>query len=150
LKRNGIDVKVSVSPVGVFLREEVCAISDHLASVSLFSSEIWMECLEHFDGWADFHEETLLRKIIRSLKLRPLDEPGDVDSPLLRSQIDEQFLRAMILAREDRDSSPQSEDPSSSSICERSNKIKSDTKPSMTSSGLPLHPKASSHSLQNF
>ena len=53
LKRNGVDVKTSVSPVAVFLREEVCAVSDHLASVSLFTSEEWMDCLVHFNGWTD-------------------------------------------------------------------------------------------------
>lgn len=100
LKRNGVDVKVSISPVSVFLREEVCAISDHLAAVSLFSSERWMECLTEFEGWTDPTSETRLRKLIQGLKLRPLDEPGDVDSPLLRSQIDEQFLQTMAAARE--------------------------------------------------
>jgi hypothetical protein len=92
LKRNGVDVKTSVSPVSVFLREEVCAVSDHLASVSLFDSDEWMNCLRHFNGWTDPDEVT-------KLKLRPLNEPRDVDSPLLRSQIDNQYLHAMASAR---------------------------------------------------
>ena len=50
LKRNGVDVKMSVSPVAAFLREEVCAVSDHLAAVSLFDSEEWMSCLQYFSG----------------------------------------------------------------------------------------------------
>jgi hypothetical protein len=102
LKRNGVDVKTSVSPVAVFLREEVCAVSDHLASVSLFTSEEWMDCLVHFNGWTDHSPvaEKRLRDLISKLSLRPLDEPGDVDSPLLRSQVDEHFLRAMASARE--------------------------------------------------
>ena len=101
LKRNGVDVKTSVSPVAVFLREEVCAVSDHLAAVSLFDSDEWMNCLDKFNGWTESDEkaETNLRELVSKQKLRPLTEPGDVDSPLLRSQIDEQFLRAMASAR---------------------------------------------------
>eukprot|EP00522_Entomoneis_paludosa_P018722 CAMPEP_0172466854 /NCGR_PEP_ID=MMETSP1065-20121228/57262_1 /TAXON_ID=265537 /ORGANISM="Amphiprora paludosa, Strain CCMP125" /LENGTH=719 /DNA_ID=CAMNT_0013223795 /DNA_START=409 /DNA_END=2568 /DNA_ORIENTATION=- len=100
LKRNGADVKHSVSPVAVFLREEVCAVSDHLAAVSLFGSDQWMECLQNFNGWTDETAEDVLLRHIRQLKLRPLNEPGDVDSPLLRSQIDEHFLKAMAVQRE--------------------------------------------------
>lgn len=101
LKRNGICVKSSVSPVSVYLREEVCAVSDHLASVSLFDSDEWMECLQHFDGWMESSEEGAQhsRKLVATLKLRSLHEPRDVDSALLRSQIDEQYLRAIINAR---------------------------------------------------
>lgn len=43
LKRNHVDVKKSYSPVAAFLREEVCAVSDHLAAASKFTSEEWME-----------------------------------------------------------------------------------------------------------
>lgn len=94
-------MKTSVSPVAVFLREEVCAVSDHLASVSLFDSDEWMACLEHFNGWTESSEAAKKhsRDLVSKLKLRPLTEPGDVDSPLLRSQIDEQYLRAMATAR---------------------------------------------------
>jgi hypothetical protein len=101
LKRNGIDVKTSVSPVSVFLREEVCAVSDHLASVSLFDSDEWMHALKHFNGWTDPSEEAeeRIRDLVSKLKLRGLNEPGDVDSPLLRSQIDEHYLRAMVSNR---------------------------------------------------
>jgi hypothetical protein len=101
LKRNGVDVKQSVSPVAVFLREEVCAVSDHLAGVSLFGSDEWMECLQHFRGWTDTSPESEehLRTMVNSLKLRALAEPGDVESPLLRNQIDELFLRTMAAAR---------------------------------------------------
>jgi hypothetical protein len=102
LKRNGVDVKTSVSPVAVFLREEVCSVSDHLASVSLFTSEEWMKCLVYFNGWTDHSPkaEKNVRMLVSKLNLRPLAEPGDVDSPLLRSQVDEHFLRAMASARE--------------------------------------------------
>jgi hypothetical protein len=101
LKRNSVDVKTSVSPVAVFLREEVCAVSDHLARVSLFDSDEWMACLDHFNGWTESNETAKKhsREMVSKLKLRPLVEPGDVDSPLLRSQIDEQYLRAMATAR---------------------------------------------------
>jgi hypothetical protein len=102
LKRNGVDVKQSISPVSVFLREEVCAVSDHLASVSLFGSEEWMACLEHFDGWtlSTPNGEAQYRDFVRHLPLRSLSEPGDVDSPILRSQVDENFLRAMAAQRD--------------------------------------------------
>eukprot|EP00339_Tiarina_fusa_P008701 CAMPEP_0117035832 /NCGR_PEP_ID=MMETSP0472-20121206/25425_1 /TAXON_ID=693140 ORGANISM="Tiarina fusus, Strain LIS" /NCGR_SAMPLE_ID=MMETSP0472 /ASSEMBLY_ACC=CAM_ASM_000603 /LENGTH=845 /DNA_ID=CAMNT_0004745421 /DNA_START=25 /DNA_END=2562 /DNA_ORIENTATION=+ len=101
LKRNGVDVKTSVSPVSVFLREEVCAVSDHLASVSLFDSDQWMVCLQEFHGWTESggEAEEHIRGLVSKLNLRSLHEPGDVDSPLLRSQIDEQYLRAMASAR---------------------------------------------------
>lgn len=42
LKRNNIDVKTSMNPVPAFLREEVCAVSDHLAAASKFTSDDWM------------------------------------------------------------------------------------------------------------
>jgi len=102
LKRNLIDVKQSVSPVAVFLREEVCAVSDHLASVSMFGSEEWMKCLELFSGWIVMTDEAeaAYRHFISELKLRPIQEPGDVESPLLRSQIDENFLRSMAAQRD--------------------------------------------------
>ena len=101
LKRNGVDVKQSVTPVAAFLREEVCAVSDHLASVSLFDSDKWMDCLQHFLGWTDTSPEadSILRDLISQIELRPLSEHGDVDSPLLRSQIDEHYLRAMAAQR---------------------------------------------------
>ena len=87
--------------MSVFLREEVCAVSDHLAAVSLFDSDEWMSCLQKFNGWTDSEEkaEAKTRELVSKQKLRSLTEPGDVDSPLLRSQIDEQFLRAMASAR---------------------------------------------------
>mmetsp|Transcript_25394 Transcript_25394/g.59830 ORF Transcript_25394/g.59830 Transcript_25394/m.59830 type:complete len:915 (-) Transcript_25394:2718-5462(-) len=102
LKRNSICVKNSVSPVAVFLREEVCAVSDHLALVSLFDSDEWMCCLKHFKGWVESSEDAARnsRELVSKLKLRSLHEPGDVDSTLLRHQIDEQLLRAIVNARE--------------------------------------------------
>jgi hypothetical protein len=103
LKRNGVDVKVSVSPVSVFLREEVCAISDHLATVSLFGSEEWMDCLIHFNGWTDMSSSAAVlqyQMFVQSLPLRSLQEQLDVDSPLLRDQIDAAFLRMIALQRD--------------------------------------------------
>lgn len=99
LKRNGVDVKQSVSPVAVFLREEVCAVSDHLAALSLYDSDEWMACLPHFNGWCPPESESYYRSAISALKLRAVEEPCDVDSTLLRSQVDEHFLRSMANAR---------------------------------------------------
>lgn len=133
LKRNGVDVKVTVSPVAVFLREEVCAVSDHLSSVSLFSSEQWMACLQNFHGWTDPKSEERLRGLVSAMKLRPMDEPGDVESPLLRDQIDAQFLRAMVASRE-----------SMTGVTKKMTKTEKseDTEDTTMSSrhGLPLHP----------
>ncbi len=102
LRRNGIDVKQATSPVAVFLREEVCAISDHLAAVSLFGSDEWMACLVHFTGWINTSEEVeyQYRELVSKMQLRSIEEPGDISSPLLRSQIDDNFLRAIIAHRE--------------------------------------------------
>lgn len=101
LKRNNVDVKTSISPVSVFLREEVCAVSDHLGIISNFTSEEWMEALPHFHGWTDtsVEGEETLRKLVKNLPMRPLQEQSDVDSELLRSQIDRSFLIAMADAR---------------------------------------------------
>jgi hypothetical protein len=101
LKRNNVDVKTSISPVSVFLREEVCAVSDHLGIISNFTSEEWMEALPHFHGWTDTSAEgeDTLRQLVISLPMRHLQEQSDVDSELLRSQIDRSFLIAMADAR---------------------------------------------------
>mmetsp|Transcript_59705 Transcript_59705/g.176917 ORF Transcript_59705/g.176917 Transcript_59705/m.176917 type:complete len:1342 (-) Transcript_59705:293-4318(-) len=102
LKRNGVDVKTSLSPVSAFLRDEVCSVSDHLAAVSKFTSDEWMAALEPFNGWTDRDScnEKNLRGLMGTLKLRSVEEVGDMDSPLLRSQIDEQFLRVMEAQRQ--------------------------------------------------
>lgn len=85
--------------MAVFIREEVCAVSDHLAALSLFDSDEWMKCLTHFHGWTDSADEQLLREAVSKLKLRSLNEVADIDSPLLRSQIDKHFLQSMAAAR---------------------------------------------------
>mmetsp|Transcript_28267 Transcript_28267/g.43141 ORF Transcript_28267/g.43141 Transcript_28267/m.43141 type:complete len:846 (-) Transcript_28267:225-2762(-) len=147
LKRNKVDVKVTVSPVAVFLREEVCAVSDHLAAVSLFQSEQWMECLANFNGWTDTspETETKLRSMIEKLALRPLDEPGDIDSPLLRSQIDEHFLRTMVASRENMNGAaalaakkPAAQSSSLSTQAEYNDNSLRNTNNGRP--GLPLHP----------
>ena len=101
LKRNGVDVKTSVSPVAAFLRTEVCAVSDHLARCSYFTSEEWTGSLQFFEGWTDStpEAEEALRSLILQQELRSLVEPADTDSPLLRDQIDGRFLKAMAAAR---------------------------------------------------
>lgn len=60
-----------------------------------------MACLQNFSGWTDTtpSSQGSLRLLVSRLHLRPLAEYGDVESPLLRSQIDDQFLRAMAAAR---------------------------------------------------
>jgi hypothetical protein len=138
LKRNGVDVKISLSPVAVFLREEVCAVSDHLAAVSLFQSEQWMECLLEFEGWSNATPaaEARLRVLIGNLRLRPLEEPGDVESPLLRDQIDEQFLRSMVAARESMTGEPKTKPPRAPKSVGTENTTQS------TRHGLPLHPQS--------
>ena len=135
-------MKISVSPVGVFLREEVCAVSDHLAAISLFNSERWMECLADFEGWTSRDHEPVLRELIRRMKLRPIDEPGDVDSPLLRSQIDEQFLRAMAAARETVASSVPTQMKNLNAVKSFAEPQSVDTDVTAQTShhGLPLHP----------
>mmetsp|Transcript_3042 Transcript_3042/g.4293 ORF Transcript_3042/g.4293 Transcript_3042/m.4293 type:complete len:922 (+) Transcript_3042:715-3480(+) len=102
LKRNDVDVKTSNSPVSAFLRVEVCAVSDHLASVSKFSSEQWTDALPEFNGWidSDIESEERLREIVSTLPMRNLTEPTDVESPILRSSIDVFFLRSMASNRE--------------------------------------------------
>lgn len=101
LKRNNIDVKTCLSPVSAFLREEVCAVSGHLAASSKFTSEEWMEGLPHFNGWTsqDPKSQQQVRAIIAKLPMRNCGEPVDLESPLLRSQIDECFLKAMDAAK---------------------------------------------------
>jgi hypothetical protein len=98
----------SSSSVLNFLYEEVYAVSDHLAYVSHYDSDTWMDCLDHFDGWTNESSEHVLkhtRQIIRNLKLTTslgdidfgIDIDIDNDSALLvRSQIDEQYLSALI------------------------------------------------------
>lgn len=73
--------------------------SDHLAECSRFDSDEWMACLKHFNGWTAVGGEADLRERVRLLKLRPLHEPGDVESKLLRDQVDRHFLTAMAKAR---------------------------------------------------
>jgi hypothetical protein len=111
LKRNSLDVTISAHPVSIFLRHEVCAVSDHLAAISLFGSELWMRCLPDFDGWIDTasnsssNDETettslsRYRRYVQSLPLRSRRENAgddDVDNnPVWRAQIDSAFSRAM-------------------------------------------------------
>eukprot|EP00957_Ditylum_brightwellii_P160530 12220647-Ditylum_brightwellii.AAC.1 len=61
-----------------------------------------MDALVHFHGWTEPGAEAQekLRELVSRQKLRSLVEPADVQSPLLRDQIDEQFLRAMASQRD--------------------------------------------------
>ena len=102
LKRNNIDVKTSLNPVPAFLREEVCAVSDHLAAASKFTSDEWVQGLSKFQGWTDQggDKQKRLQQLVKKIPMRSMTEPTDVDSPLLRNQIDKCFLKAMAAARD--------------------------------------------------
>jgi len=103
LKRNSIDVKQCPSNVSLFLRQEVCNVSDHLAFMSKYDSEEWTSALSHFVGWTD-HDPTVeetLRTLVASQRLAGVADTADTQSSLLRSQIDDQILRAMQAAKEE-------------------------------------------------
>lgn len=103
LKRNQVDVKTSLSPVSAFLREEVCAVSDHLASVSKFTSEDWMDALPNFNGWIDSsgENEKVLKDLVKMLPMRRLDDTKEcVETPAFRKLIDDSFHKAMDNNRE--------------------------------------------------
>jgi hypothetical protein len=103
LKRNGIDVKNSMSTVSLFLRQEVCNVSDHLAFMSKYDSEEWTSALSHFESWTDHdpNVEETLRTLVASQKLAGLAETTDAQSSLLRSQIDDKILKAMQVAKDE-------------------------------------------------
>jgi len=104
LKRNGIDVKSCTSAVSLFLRQEVCNVSDHLAFMSKYDSEEWTSALSHFDGWTDHDPavEGALRNLVASQRMVGVSETAsDLRSSLLRSQIDDAVLRAMQAAKEE-------------------------------------------------
>ncbi len=103
LKRNGVDVKTSRSDVSLFLREEVCNVSDHLAFMSKYDSEEWTSALSHFDGWTDHasNVEETLRTLVASQQLAGLTETADTQSSLVRSQIDDKILKAIQTAKDD-------------------------------------------------
>jgi len=103
LKRNGIDVKSSTSNVSLFLRQEVCNVSDHLAFMSKYDSEEWTSALSHFDGWTDHdpNVEETLRALVASQELAGVEETADFQSSLLRGQIDDQILKAMQAAKDE-------------------------------------------------
>lgn len=103
LKRNQVDVKTSPHRVSAFLREEVCAVSDHLASVSKFDSDDWMDALPNFHGWIDndSENEKNLKDIVHILPMKKLGESKeDIDSPLFRNLIATSFDKAMVNNRE--------------------------------------------------
>lgn len=103
LKRNSIDVKKDSSNVSLFLRQEVCNVSDHLAFMSKYDSEEWTSALSHFDGWSDHDprmEETL-RMLAADHRIIGAAEKADLQSLLLRSRIDGTILKAMQTAKEE-------------------------------------------------
>ena len=105
--------------------------------MSHFTSEQWMEALSHFEGWHDPRAEgqERLRQLIGTLDLRKINENSDVDSALLRNQIDESFLRAMMLSAKELDGEI------SASVASQSEKLPhSINSTSVGSSGRPLPP----------
>ena len=90
-----------MSTVSLFLRQEVCNVSDHLAFMSKYDSEEWTSALSHFESWTDHdpNVEGTLRTLVASQKLAGLAETTDAQSSLLRSQIDDKILKAMQLAK---------------------------------------------------
>eukprot|EP00984_Skeletonema_dohrnii_P020284 scaffold9834_cov131-Skeletonema_dohrnii-CCMP3373.AAC.7 len=102
LRRNGIDVKTSTSSVSLFLRQEVCNVSDHLAFMSKYDSEQWTSALRCFDGWTDHtHDvEESVRKLVLQHKLQDISEMSDLESSLLRSQVSDAMLRAIKSEKE--------------------------------------------------
>lgn len=66
------------------------------------SISIFVQGLPHFNGWTDQSEEKqkILQELIHSIPMRSLSEPSDVNSPLLKNQIDKCFLIAMAAARD--------------------------------------------------
>jgi len=104
LKRNGIDVKTSTSSVSLFLRREVCHVSDHLARMSKYDSEEWTAALCHFDGWTESSPEVneAVCRIVSGQKLVGVRESADdACSSLLRSQIGDTVLKAMQSAKDE-------------------------------------------------
>ena len=92
-----------MSTVSLFLRQEVCNVSDHLALMSKYDSEEWTSALSHFESWTDHdpNVEGTLRTLVASQKLAGLAETTDAQSSLLRSQIDDKILKAMQLAKDE-------------------------------------------------
>lgn len=84
-----MDVDESNAPLPTFLKDEVCSIAYHLATVSRYDSEQWEDCLTNFEHWADINPtaEKGLRKFIEELPLRIAGERDDADCPLLKDQI---------------------------------------------------------------
>lgn len=102
LRRNGIDVKTSTSSVSLFLRQEVCNVSDHLAFISKYDSEEWTNALRGFVGWTGhtLDVEESVRKLVLQQKLQGINEMSDLDSSLLRSQVSDAMLRAIKAEKE--------------------------------------------------
>lgn len=102
LRRNGIDVKTSTSSVSLFLRQDICNVSDHLAFMSKYDSEEWTNALRGFDGWTGhtLDVEESVRKLVLQQKLQGIDEMSDLDSSLLRSQVSDAMLRAIKAEKE--------------------------------------------------
>ena len=71
--------------------------------MSKYDSEEWTSALSHFVGWTDHdpNVEETLRTLVASQQLAGVAETADVQSSLLRSQIDDTILKAMQAAKDE-------------------------------------------------
>lgn len=85
----------------MFLRQEVCNVSDHLAFMSKYDSEQWTNALRHFDGWTD--HDPAVEATIQNLVIcqRLVSDGSDASSSLLQSQLDQAVLKAMQAVKEE-------------------------------------------------
>lgn len=76
--------------------------SDHLAFVSKYDSVEWTNALRYFEGWTDHnrHVEESVRSLVLEHKLQGINEMSDIESSLLRSQINDAILKAMKSEKE--------------------------------------------------
>ena len=76
--------------------------SDHLAFVSKYDSLEWTNALRYFEGWTDhnLHVEESVRSLVLEHKLQGIHEMSDIESSLLRSQINDAILKAMKSEKE--------------------------------------------------
>jgi len=134
LRRNGVDCRTSCSPVVVFLRDEVCGISEHLGEASKFSAEQWTSALEKFYGWSsksNLQAAKMLGNIVArqaTCALPNADSEGDDKSPLIKSQIDCSLLTSVVTGRQAGPKKKQNRSVSSGSLKKsKENRSQADT-----------------------
>jgi len=70
--------------------------------MSKYDSEEWTNALRDFNGWTDHDPEveTTIRNLVMCQRLVS-DDPSDVNSSLLQSQLDQTVLKAMQAVKEE-------------------------------------------------